>query len=221
VKKKASQKTKLTGPMEAVHSVRRFMAITMAEAHQEIAAVTIIDDADITDIPKDADYTVRLIQAIIAGSIAEPSLNAWFDNKNMERCLHKEIHLGIAMDTVDGLFVPVLKDVAKQSPETLREKINEYKKAVRSRTIAPSDLQGATITLSNFGMITGRYATPIVVPPMVAILGTGKIREIVGVHEGQMAIRRIIPLSLTFDHRAVTGGEASRFLAAVIDRLQK
>jgi 2-oxoisovalerate dehydrogenase E2 component (dihydrolipoyl transacylase) len=221
VKKHSAQTAKLPGKVEAVHSVRRFMAITTAEAHKEIAAVTIIDDADITDISHDADYTVRLIQAIIAGAQAEPSLNAWFDNKNMERCLHTEVHLGLAMDTVDGLFVPVLKDIAKQTAEQLREKINIYKKSVRSRTISPSDLQGATITLSNFGMIAGRYATPMIVPPMVAILGAGKIRDVPGVHHGQIMIRRIIPLSLTFDHRAVTGGEASRFLAAVIQHLEK
>lgn len=219
--KNTAKTSKWQGKVEAVHSVRRFMAITTAEAHQEIAAVTIIDDADITDIPHDADYTVRLIQAMIAGATAEPSLNAWFDNKNMERCLHTNIHLGLAMDTVDGLFVPVLKDIANQTPEQLREKINIYKNSVRSRTISPSDLQGATITLSNFGMIAGRYATPMVVPPMVAILGSGKIRDVAGVHKGQLMIRRIIPLSLTFDHRAVTGGEASRFLAAVIKHLEK
>jgi len=221
VKKIATKSSKLPGKVESVHSVRRFMAITTAVAHQEIAAVTIIDDADITDIPHDTDITVHLIQAIIAGATAEPSLNAWFDNKNMERCLHTEIHLGLAMDTIDGLFVPVLKDIAHQTPEQLREKINTYKTSVRSRTIPPSDLQGATITLSNFGMIAGRYATPMVVPPMVAILGSGKIREVPGVRNGQIMICRIIPLSLTFDHRAVTGGEASRFLAAVIKHLEK
>ena len=221
VKNSATQTAKLPGKVEAVHSVRRFMAITTAEAHREIAAVTIIDDADITHISSDADYTIHLIQAIIAGTKAEPSLNAWFDNKNMERCLHTEIHLGLAMDTVDGLFVPVLKNVANQTPQQLREKINAYKQSVRARTIPPSDLQGATITLSNFGMIAGRYATPMVVPPMVAILGSGKIRDVPAVYNGQIMIRRIIPLSLTFDHRAVTGGEASRFLAAVIKFLEK
>ena len=68
-------------------------------------------------------------------------------------------------------------------------------------------------------MIAGRYATPIVVPPMVAILGCGKIREVVAPFQGKITIRRILPLSLTFDHRAVTGGEATRFLAAVIKDL--
>jgi 2-oxoisovalerate dehydrogenase E2 component (dihydrolipoyl transacylase) len=221
VKKIAAQKTKLPGQVEAVHSVRRFMAITTAHAHQEVAAVTIVDDADITELPADTDLTVRLIQAIVAGAKAEPSLNAWFDNNNMERCLHNEVHLALAMDTVDGLFVPVIKSASTQSPQQLRTIIDAYKKSVRSRTVSPSDLQGGTITLSNFGMITGRYATPMVIPPTVAILGSGKIRDTVGVQNRNMVIRRIMPLSLTFDHRAVTGGEASRFLAAVIKSLQE
>jgi 2-oxoisovalerate dehydrogenase E2 component (dihydrolipoyl transacylase) len=221
VKKYAAKEPTFRGNVEAIHSVRRFMAISTAHAHQEVASVTIIDDADITEFPREADFSVRLIQAIVAGAKAEPSLNAWFDEKNMERCLHQEIHLGLAMDTTDGLFVPVIKNAEMKSPEELRAMIETFKKSVRSRTIAPNDLQGGTLTLSNFGTIAGRYATPMVIPPTVAILGSGKIRDGVGVHQGNIAIRRMMPLSLTFDHRAVTGGEASRFLAAVINSLEK
>ena len=103
----------------------------------------------------------------------------------------------------------------------MRKDIDAFKKSVRDRSVAPSDLQGATFTLSNFGMITGRYANPIIVPPMVAILGCGKIRDTVAAHKGKMEIRRIMPLSLTFDHRAATGGEATRFLAVIIKNLEE
>ena len=82
-------------------------------------------------------------------------------------------------------------------------------------------MQGATITLSNFGTMTGQYANPIVSPPQVAIVGAGRIREKVVPYDGAATIRRILPLSLTFDHRAATGGEASRFLGALVDALQK
>lgn len=206
--------------VETLHGVRRAMAMAMTHSHQEIVPVTIVEDADMTDLTVGSDITARVIQAIIAGIKDEPSLNAWYDGKTMERCLHNEIHLGLAVDTQEGLFVPVLKNVAQSSPADLRTKINEYKQSVKTRSVAPSDLQGATITLSNFGMIAGRYATPIIVPPMVAILGCGKMRDVVIAKEGKMAIRRIMPLSLTFDHRAVTGGEATRFLAAVINSLE-
>lgn len=220
VKRSANQKKKLPGNVEALHGVRRAMAHAMTQSHQEVVPVTIIDNADITDLPSQSDLTVCLIRAIIAGIKAEPSLNAWYDGHHMERCLLGEIHVGLAMDTEEGLFVPVLKDVAKQSSQELRASIDAFKKSVRARTVAPSELHGATITLSNFGMIAGRYATPIVTPPMVAILGCGRTRDEVIAYKGEMAIRRIMPLSLTFDHRAVTGGEATRFLAVVIKTLE-
>jgi 2-oxoisovalerate dehydrogenase E2 component (dihydrolipoyl transacylase) len=224
VKKFASHatpaKSKFTnGNVETLHGVRKAMAQAMAQSHAEIVPVTIIDDADITDL-KSTDITTAIIQAMIAGIKAEPSLNAWYDGATMERCLMSEIHLGLAMDTAEGLFVPVLKNVEKASPTDLREKINTFKTTVRARTVAPSELQGATITLSNFGMMAGRYATPIIVPPMVAILGCGRLREEARVHNGKIEIRKVIPLSLTFDHRAVTGGEATRFLGTVIHLLE-
>ena len=81
-------------------------------------------------------------------------------------------------------------------------------------------MRGNTITLSNFGMIAGKYAAPVVVPPTVAILGAGRMHDQVVAHEGAPAVHRILPLSLTFDHRVVTGGEAARFLASVIKDLE-
>ncbi|HSW93070.1 MAG TPA: dihydrolipoamide acetyltransferase family protein [Gammaproteobacteria bacterium] len=219
VKKAASPASKWTGHVETLHGVRRSMATIMTKSHQEIVPVVIIEDADVTRIQ--SDFTAHLLQAILLAAKAEPSLNAWYDGKSMERCLHTEVNVGLAMDTEEGLFVPVLKNVEMKSATALRSEIDQFKKSVRERTISPSDLQGATITLSNFGTIAGRYATPIIVPPMVAILGCGKCRDEVRAREGAMEIRRIAPLSLSFDHRAVTGGEATRFLAAVIDHLEK
>jgi 2-oxoisovalerate dehydrogenase E2 component (dihydrolipoyl transacylase) len=205
---------------ETLHGVRRSMALAMTQSNQEIVPVTIFEDADITDLPAGSDITACLIKGMLAGVEVEPALNAWFDGKTLERRLFKEVNVGLAMDTEEGLFVPVLKDVGKQNPENLRTAINTYKETVKSRAVSPSDLHGATITLSNFGMIAGRYATPIIVPPMVAILACGKIRDVVVARNGKMEIRRIAPLSLTFDHRAVTGGEATRFLGTLIKSLE-
>jgi len=86
---------------------------------------------------------------------------------------------------------------------------------VSARSIPPEELPGATITLSNFGTIGGRFANLVVVPPQVAIVGAGRIEERVMVHQGRAAVRRVLPLSLTFDHRVVTGGEAARCLVAL------
>ena len=101
----------------------------------------------------------------------------------------------------------------------LRQAVDSFKIEVHNRSILPEKLRGNTITLSNFGKFAGRYASPIVVPPTVAILGVGALRQEVRPVNGQVAIRLILPLSLSFDHRAVTGGEATRFLGCVISHL--
>lgn len=221
VKKLANAKKPGFEHAEALHGVRRFMAIAMTQAHQEIVPVTLMDDADITHLGNNSDITVNLLQAMVAAIKSQPALNAWFDGKSLEICKHDVIHIGMAMDTEDGLFVPVIKDVNQKNAEELRKNIDALKKSVRDRSIPASELQGATITLTNFGMFAGRYANPIIVPPQVAILGCGRVREEARVYEGKVAIRRVMPLSLTFDHRAVTGGEASRYLGAIINYLEK
>jgi 2-oxoisovalerate dehydrogenase E2 component (dihydrolipoyl transacylase) len=157
----------------------------------------------------------------VAGNHAQPGLNAWYDSQAVGRRVLDNIDLGIAVDTGDGLFVPVLKNVGAYTNDDLHRELESLKIAVKSRTIAPEAMRGATFTLTNFGTLAGKYATPIVVPPAVAILGSGSTREAVVPYKGQPAVHRIIPLSLTFDHRCITGGEAARFLQAVIEDLQK
>ncbi len=206
---------------EKIHGVRRTMAKAMSESHAQVVPVTLVDDANITAWSDKTDITARLIRAINAGCQQEPTLNAWFDGKNLSLEFHKAVHLGIAVDTPDGLFVPVIKDTQKKDAKTLREAINHIKDGVKSRQIPANELQGATFTLSNFGIYAGRYANPIVVPPTVAILGSGKLREEMHVIDGKPQACKLMPLSLTFDHRAATGGEASRFLKAVLDDLAK
>lgn len=190
---------------EPLKGVRRVMAQAMMHSHQEIVPVTIIEDADISNLPAKTDVTVILVQAIVQGIKTEPALNAWFDGKSLGLKLHKEVNVGMAVDTPEGLFVPVIKQAESKSSEELRKIIDTYKETVKARTIAQTDMQGATITLSNFGMIAGLHATPIIVPPAVAILGVGRSREVPVVRHGQVVVGKILPLSLTFDHRAVTG----------------
>lgn len=204
---------KLRGP-------RKAMAQSMALSRDEIAMCTIFDDADIDAWKSKGDITVRLIRAIAAGVTAEPALNALFDPSVAARKLMEQIHLAMAVDTIDGLIVPVLRDVGSQSPTQLRAQLDDIKQRTRSRSIAPEEMRDYTITLSNFGTVAGRYATPLVVPPTVAILGAGKLQRDVVAGATAPEIRVRLPLSLTFDHRCVTGGEALRFLAAVIKDLQ-
>lgn len=200
--------------------VRRAMALAMARSGRSVVPATVNDDADVDAWPEDADVTRRLVAAVIAGCAAAPALNAWFDPDAMARRLHAQVDLGIAVDTPDGLFVPVLRDAGANDAAGLRAALDAAKRSVADRSVALADLRGATITLSNFGSLGGRYAALTVVPPQVAILGAGRARQTVVVRDGAPAVRRILPLSLTFDHRVVTGGEAARFLAAAIAALE-
>jgi 2-oxoisovalerate dehydrogenase E2 component (dihydrolipoyl transacylase) len=209
------------GPLQPLRGVRRAMAHAMAQAHAEVAAVTVSDDADIEAWRPNEDVTLRLIRAIAAACKAEPSLNAWYDSRAIGRRLLDKLHLGIAIDTEDGLFVAVVRNADSRSRAELRRALDELKRKVRERSIPPEELRGYTFTLSNFGTFAGRYADPVVVPPTVGILGAGRIRPEVVAAEGRPAVHHILPLSLSFDHRAVTGGEAARFLAAVIRDLQR
>ena len=126
-----------------------------------------------------------------------------------------------SVDTPDGLLVPVLRDVGERGVDDVAKGLADIVRDARARKVPPEELRGHTITLSNYGTIAGRYASPVVVPPTVAIVGSGRIRDQVVVADGAPAVHRVVPLSLTFDHRAVAGGEAGRFLAAMMADLQK
>lgn len=206
---------------EQIHGPRRGMAFAMARSHHEIADVTIMDDADINHFGKGDNITVRLIRAIAAGCKAEPNLNSHFDGKTQSQKLFDEINLAVGVDTPGGLYAPVIRDIANKTDEEIREHIQDFKDRAKSRDFPPEMLHDATFTLSNFGVFVGRYANPMIVPPTVAILGVGKVRHAVVPVNNEPAVHRIIPLSVTIDHRAVTGGEAARFLAAIIDDLQR
>ena len=218
--KKAAESLHEAGPLEPLKGVRRAMAMAMSQSHSEVVPVTILDDVDITSWVKEKDFTVRVMLAIAKACKDEPSLNAWYDGQAMGRRLLKSVNIGLAMDSHDGLFVPVIKDVQEKSPQALRQEIEKAKGEVATRTISPQSLQGATIVLSNFGKFAGRYANPIIVVPTVAILGVGALREEIKPINGEPKVRSILPLSLSFDHRAVTGGEATRFLASIMQSLQ-
>jgi pyruvate dehydrogenase E2 component (dihydrolipoamide acetyltransferase) len=218
---RAARAQTAAGPVEPLAGVRRAMAVNMARSHAEVVPATVSDEADIAAWTPQSDVTIRLARAIAAGCAASPGLNAWYDGRTMERRLLKQIDLGLAVDTEDGLFVPVLRNIGERDAADLRRGIEQMKKDVRARKVPVAELRGQTITLSNFGMFAGRFAALVIVPPQVAILGAGRIAERPVVADGKIAAHRILPLSLTFDHRAVTGGEAARFLKAAIEDLEQ
>ncbi|MEO1889875.1 MAG: dihydrolipoamide acetyltransferase family protein [Cycloclasticus sp.] len=209
------------GPMEPLRGVRRAMARNMAQSHAEVAPATVVDDADISLIENTKDITPRLVRALIVACQAEPALNAWFDSHALGRRVLKPIHLGLAIDALQGLFVAVLRNIEKDNLESIKARLHDLKDKIEHRRFSADELRGYTITLSNFGSIAGQYATPIVLTPTVAIIGAGKAREKAVVVDGEVAVRNMLPLSITVDHRVVTGGEATRFLKAFIIDLQQ
>ncbi|WP_313275379.1 dihydrolipoamide acetyltransferase family protein [Stenotrophomonas sp.] len=207
------------GQPEPLKGVRRNMARVMADAHSKVVPTTLSDDADIHAWAPGNDMTSRLVRAIVSACQTVPAMNAWFDGDNLTRTLHAQVDIGIAVDTDDGLFVPALRNADMLDARGVREGINRLRQQVEDRSIAPSELSGYTISLSNFGMFAGRYATPVVVPPCVAIVAAGRARFQVTPVMGGIETHKVIPLSVTFDHRACTGGEAARFLRVLIDDL--
>ena len=210
-----------SGQPEQLKGVRRNMARVMADAHAQVVPTTLVDDADLHAWIGKQDITARLIRAIVAACKTVPALNAWFDGDKLSRTLHPHVDIGIAVDTDDGLFVPALRNADMLDANGVRGAIQRLRTQVEDRSIPASELSGYTISLSNFGMFAGRYATPVVVPPTVAIVGAGKLSHDVVAVIGGIEVHRRMPISLTFDHRAATGGEAARFLKALLDDLAR
>ncbi len=208
-----------SGQPEQLKGVRRNMARVMADAHAKVVPTTLSDDADIHAWTAGNDVTGRLVRAIVAACKAVPALNAWFDGDKLTRTLHPHVDIGIAVDTDDGLFVPALRNADMLDARGVRQAVNRLRAQVEDRSIPASELSGYTISLSNFGMFAGRYATPVIVPPTVAIVAAGRGRHQITPVIGGFESHKVIPLSLTFDHRACTGGEAARFLKAMLDDL--
>jgi 2-oxoisovalerate dehydrogenase E2 component (dihydrolipoyl transacylase) len=209
------------GSVEALRGMRRAMAQSMSQSRDQVAGSTVCDDADIHHWTQRGDYMLRLMRAMVCAWRAEPALNAWYDPVTQSRFLVAHVDLGVAIDTPGGLIVPVIRGIEKQSPDELRAAIAAQKQAAHRRSTDPSDLRDFTLMLSNFGTLAGRYGIPLVVPPAVAILGAGRVRADAVVVEGTVQAHRRMPLSLSFDHRCITGGEACRFLGAVISDLEK
>ncbi len=220
VERAARSMTQL-GAGEPLRGMRRAMAQRMSQSHREVVPAGVTDDADVGDWAQDEDITVRLIRAIAAACAAEPAMNAHYDSGAATRHLIKRIDVGIAVDTGDGLIVPVLRNVGERDTRDLRAGLDRLRTDAAARVVPPEELKGATITLSNFGRFGGRYAHLVIVPPQVAIIGAGKARDAVVAHHGTPAVRKVLPLSIMFDHRVVNGGEGARFLAALKTDLER
>jgi 2-oxoisovalerate dehydrogenase E2 component (dihydrolipoyl transacylase) len=214
--------TAMPGAGERLRGPRRAMAQSMATSRDKVMGCTLFDDADLHSWQPEQDITSRILRAIGEGCTAEPGLNAWFDGESLTRQVLSHVDVAIAVDTPEGLIAPVIRNIRDRPVAELRRDVDRLKRDTHQRSVSPEDLRNFTFMLSNFGMIAGRYATPVVVPPAVAILGCGRLsHDVIADQTGNIEAHLRMPLSLTFDHRCITGGEAARFLAAVIRDLQK
>jgi pyruvate dehydrogenase E2 component (dihydrolipoamide acetyltransferase) len=224
------------GPVEKVplRGLRRTLAKRMAEASKRVAEVTIWEDADITQLEQvraqerklaeakgvKLTYLPFLIKASIAALKAHPYLNASLDEQAGEIILKKYCNIGIAVDTVDGLIVFVIKEADRKNLLDLARESAKLAEKARHRKIDLPELRGSTFTITNYGVVGASYGTPIINHPEVAILGVGRIEDRAVVRNGQIVVRKIMPLSLAFDHRVIDGVEAGRFLGVVIRHLE-
>ncbi len=206
---------------EPIRGVRRNMLRTMSAAHAEVVPTTLMDDADLHGWAHGEDIMARTIRAMAVAAQTEPALNSWLNAKEGTLRRHSRVDIGIAVDSPEGLFVPALRNCERLDPKQVRAELNRLRDGVKHRSLPPEELTGYTMMLSNFGVFAGKYATPVVVPPCVCIIGAGRLHHAVVPVIGGLEAHRIMPLSMTFDHRAVTGGEAARFLRAMIDDLQR
>ncbi len=233
---KAGRTTDLYGPVEKVplRGMRRTIAKHMAEASKRVADVTILEDADITDLAKvrakeralaeqkgvKLTYLPFVVKAVTSALKAHPYLNSTLDDEVEQIILKKYYNIGIAVDTPEGLMVFAISEADQKTILDLAGEIGDLAEKARSRKIDLAKLKGSTFTVTNYGVIGASYGTPIINYPEVAILGIGKIEDKPVVKSGKIVIRRIMPLSLVFDHRVIDGVEAARFLNEVIRYLE-
>ena len=233
---KAARKYDLYGFIERVplRGMRKTIAQAMVKSKSTIPHAAGLDEADVTQLlalkakakERAAQKKIHLtilpfvIKAVVGALEEHPNVNASLDDENGEIILKKYYNIGIAVDTKDGLMVPVVKNAKGKNIFQLAVELSELSDKARNRTIDLADLKGGTFTITNFGAMGGIYGFPVIHHPEVGILGMGKIMEKPVVVGGKIEVRKILPLSLSFDHRVVDGAEAVRFMNTVIELLE-
>ena len=220
---------------EAMNSVRLATADHMAFCWSTIPHVTIHDDADITELDKlrsqyrskaeaaGAKLTVTaFIVKVLASALRNhPKMNASLDLQNQQLVYKKFVNVGIAVDTDRGLVVPVIRDADRKNVIQIAQELGRIAERAKARKLSPDELQGGTFTLTNIGPIGGKYFTPIVNWPEVAILGIGRGGLAPVNVNGFFQPRQLLPLSLSFDHRIIDGADGARFLKWIVEAIQQ
>ena len=204
-----------------LRGVRRLVAQHLATAHREVAAVTVVEECDFTELGRvrgERSYLPYLLQAVVAGLRQVPELNATLAGE--EIVLWDRFDLGLAVQTDEGLVVPVVRGADGKNLDELEAEAGRLAEGARAGTLRPEELKGSTFTVTSAGRFGGLFATPLVNHPEVGILGLHRIAPRPVVRGEQIVVREVGWLSCTFDHRVVDGARASEFLLAVIGRLE-
>ncbi|MGM0348952.1 dihydrolipoamide acetyltransferase family protein [Streptomyces sp. Adlamb9] len=212
--------------------IRGAVADKLSRSRREIPDATCWVDADATELMRAraamnaAGGTkislVALLARICAAALARfPELNSSVDTEAREIVQHPYVHLGFAAQTERGLVVPVVRDAHTRDAESLTGEFARLTEAARAGALTPGELTGGTFTLNNYGVFGVDGSTPIVNHPEAAMLGVGRIVPKPWVHEGELAVRQVVQLSLTFDHRVCDGGTAGGFLRYVADCVEQ
>jgi pyruvate dehydrogenase E2 component (dihydrolipoamide acetyltransferase) len=224
------------GPVlkKPVTPLRKTIARRMAENWNAIPHVTQFDEVDISGLldlrkkylqayeQKGARLTVTsfILKAVADTLGRHPIFNCSLDEVADEIVLKEYIHIGIAVDTESGLIVPVIRDANKKSVFQLSKDLEEAGKKARERKVSGEELKGGSFTISNQGAIGGGHFTPIVNKPEVAILGLGKGAVKPVVRDGKIETRMLLPISVSYDHRVIDGGNAARFTVDLVSAIQ-
>jgi pyruvate dehydrogenase E2 component (dihydrolipoamide acetyltransferase) len=203
---------------EPIRGVRRQMFEHLSRAHHEIPPVTWVEECDFTDLDQ-KQLLPRTLHAVAQSLKEYPELNARVDGNDL--VLIERYDIGIAVQTDHGLVVPVIRNVDDRSLEDLEAEIKRLADAANAGKLAPEDLRNGTFTVTSAGKSAGLFTTPLINHPQVAILGVYRIAQRPVVRDGEVAVRRMGNISVTFDHRVIDGKRAADFGLAVIARLQK
>jgi pyruvate/2-oxoglutarate dehydrogenase complex dihydrolipoamide acyltransferase (E2) component len=205
------------GRRERIRGVKRQMFEHLARAHREIPHVTWVEECDFTDL--DVSRLLPSTLQAVAQSLPEfPELNARIDGADLVYL--DRIDVGVAVQSEQGLVVPVVRDVPSRSLDELEAEIRRLAESAHAGTLKPEELRDGTFTVTSAGKSAGLFTTPLVNHPQTAILGVYRIAERPVVRDGEIVVRRIGNVSVTFDHRVVDGKRAADFGLAVIRRLE-
>jgi len=208
----------LEGRREALRGVRRLIAEHMTRAHREVAPVTWVEEADFGNV--DLGRLVAVTLKAVALTLTDfPELNARLDGD--EIVYLDRYDMGVAIQTDQGLVVPVVRDAASRPVAELDADVRRLAEAARSGRLEPEELRGSTFTVTSAGKLAGLFQTPIVNHPEVAILSLGRVADRPVVRDGEVVVRPVGYVALTFDHRVVDGARAAAFGLAVIERLER